>query len=173
MLNSSLIHRNTNTSSNYYTSSQFTFGSSFTSTQIYNSRYIELTGNTYHYIRKSPYTVIVKMHPNDTIEWSKEYSVIPVKHSFDVAPNENYLCFCKSSSEHIEIIQINASDGSVLASLRTKNNTSDWSNVYMNQAYSILAISEDSTTVYISAYRNAYSSHYCRWVPSDSDERLH
>ena len=41
--------------------------------------------------------------------------------------------------------------------------------------YSILVISEDSSTIYLSAYhnKNIHSNYYCRWDPDDNTMNMH
>ena len=168
-----LIHRSLNSSS--YISSVFTYTSNTTSSQIYSSRHIASSGNTYLYIvSDSLNTVITKMNENDTVEWSKIYDKEPIKHGFDVAPDESYLCFCQYWTNRVKFSHINCTDGSIIETYRSySDGTTNFDQALMDTSYSNLVISEDSTTVYFSPHNlTDVSRHYCRWVPGNNDDKI-
>ena len=169
-----LKHRRTNTSLDYYTSLVFTFGNSDNSSQIFNSRYFPTSGSLYLFVVADISTVIAKMYENETIEWSKQFSVIPTPYSFDVSPDESYLCFCQYVPNFIIFIQIDTTNGSVIRTLSTNQDQGDWNNVIMDPSYSSLVISEDSTSIFISAFLlGQTSTHYCRWNQNNFDGKIY
>ena len=119
-------------------------------------------------------SAITKTNINDTVEWSMQYDEAPVIHAFDVAPDESYLWFCKTWGNRIKISQINTTDGSLIKSFKSKSDgTGNWISAKMDTSYSSLVISEDSTTVYISASNSTDVSRYhCRWIPSSTDDKI-
>ena len=168
------MHRGASTNLDFYISHVFTFENSEISIEMYDSRHFPSSGNTYHLIYKTYHTVIVKMNENDTIEWSKLYDILPNRYGFDVAPNESYLCFCPSIVNFVNIIQISTTNGSVIKSVSTNNYNVSWSGFEMHPDYSSLAISDDNTTAYFSAFQSeGISSHYCRWNQDANDGKIH
>ena len=92
----------------------------------------------------------------------KAYNITILRHVFDVAPNGNSIFFCEDDDYYLKIYRIDTTSGAVLGAYQH-------SLFEMDSRRTFITVSEDSSSVHISAISFSNGMSYCIWDYTDEN----